>query len=281
MDDMDNSNNSSIVLKLVGLDQNGFSYLITGDTETERWDSINRYFGKYLASDVMAASHHVRQRPQSENAPLGYSDTVLISAGVDIPTVTPMELLYRPINRLPSTYFARLQKVGDAYYAPDQHRLSYPPGAALGPGGEGALTFNDTRQHRCKGDRSLRRQARLYPALLRLLPLLALVALLYWPNVLALRGAVTLAVSCGGLFLMTNICREAGKRLEDKLYQEWGGKPTTQLLRHRDTIIDSVTKRRYHAFLAAKICATFPDAKQEKSDPAKADEVYESGRGGF
>ena len=121
------------------------------------------------------------------------------------------------------------------------------------------------------------RQARLYPALLCLLPLLALVALLYGPNVLALRGAVTLAVSCGGLFLMTNICREAGKRLEDKLYQEWGGKPTTQLLRHRDTIIDSVTKRRYHAFLAAKICATFPDAKQEKSDPAKADEVYESG----
>src|SRR5258706_192203 len=36
MDDMDSSNNSSIVLKLVGLDQNGFSYPITGDTESER-----------------------------------------------------------------------------------------------------------------------------------------------------------------------------------------------------------------------------------------------------
>ena len=58
MDDMDSSNNSSIVLKLVGLDQNGFSYLITGDTESDRWDNINRFFGKYLASDVMAAPHH-------------------------------------------------------------------------------------------------------------------------------------------------------------------------------------------------------------------------------
>ena len=58
MDDMDSSNNSSIVLRLVGLDQNGFSYLITGDTETERWNNINRFFGKYLASEVMAASHH-------------------------------------------------------------------------------------------------------------------------------------------------------------------------------------------------------------------------------
>jgi competence protein ComEC len=84
MDDMDNSNNSSIVLKLVGLDQNGFRYLITGDTETGRWDSINRYFGKYLASDVMAASHHgARTGLNPKTLLLVNPDTVLISAGVD------------------------------------------------------------------------------------------------------------------------------------------------------------------------------------------------------
>lgn len=121
------------------------------------------------------------------------------------------------------------------------------------------------------------RQARLYPALLCLLPMLALIALLYAPNVSALTGVVTLAVSCGGLFLMTNICRELGKRLEDKLFGEWGGKPTTQLLRHRNGVVDSVTKRRYHAFLASKINAAFPDPEQEKADPAKADEAYQSG----
>jgi hypothetical protein len=121
------------------------------------------------------------------------------------------------------------------------------------------------------------RQARLYPALLCLLPLLALIALLYAPNVSALTGVVTLAISCGGLFLMTNICRELGKRLEEKLFNEWGGKPTTQLLRHRDGVVDSVTKRRYHAFLAVRINAAFPDAEQEKADPARADEAYQSG----
>jgi hypothetical protein len=121
------------------------------------------------------------------------------------------------------------------------------------------------------------RQARLYPALLCLLPLLALVALLYAPKVSALTGAATIAVSCGGLFLMTNICREMGKRLEERLFREWGGKPTTQLLRHRDAIIDSVTKRRYHTFLTAKIGEAFPDVEQEKSDPVKADEAYQSG----
>ena len=84
MDDMDSSNNSSIVLKLVGLDQNGFSYLITGDTESERWDNINRYFGKYLASDVMAAPHHgARTGLNAKTLLLVNPNTVLISAGVD------------------------------------------------------------------------------------------------------------------------------------------------------------------------------------------------------
>lgn len=121
------------------------------------------------------------------------------------------------------------------------------------------------------------RQARLYPALLCLLPLFALVTLLYAPNVSALTGVVTLAVSCGGLFLMTNICRELGKRLEERLFNEWGGKPTTQLLRHRNSVVDSITKRRYHSFLATKINTKFPDAEQEKTDPTKADEAYQSG----
>jgi hypothetical protein len=121
------------------------------------------------------------------------------------------------------------------------------------------------------------RQARLYPALLCLLPLMALIALLYGTNASALTGVISIAVSCGGLLLMTNICREMGKRLEDKLYRKWGGKPTTQLLRHRDGIIDSITKRRYHAFLGAKLNFAFPDADFEKNDPAKADEAYQSG----
>jgi hypothetical protein len=121
------------------------------------------------------------------------------------------------------------------------------------------------------------RPARLYPALLALLPLLALVMLLYGPKATALTGAVTVAVSCGGLYLITNFCRESGKRLEEKLYREWGGRPSTQLLRHRDNTIEGVTKRRYHAFLATKINVPFPEKDQEANNPAAADEIYQSG----
>lgn len=84
MADMDSSNNSSIVLKLTGLDQTGFTYLITGDTETGRWDQISKFFGDALKSDVLSAPHHgsiTGVHPQS----LLHIDpnTVLISAGVD------------------------------------------------------------------------------------------------------------------------------------------------------------------------------------------------------
>lgn len=120
------------------------------------------------------------------------------------------------------------------------------------------------------------RPARLYPALLALLPLLVLVMLLYGSKTTALTGAVTVAVSCGALYLTTNLCRELGKRLEDKLFQKWGGKPTTQLLRHRDNRIEGVTKRRYHSFLASKISVAFPDKDQEAKDPPAADEIYQS-----
>ncbi len=71
----------------------------------------------------------------------------------------------------------------------------------------------------------MRELPRLYPALLALLPLLVLITLLYAPKATALSAAFTIAVSCGGLYLMTNLCRELGKRLEPKLYKSWGGKP--------------------------------------------------------
>ena len=83
IEDMDSSNNCSLVLKLTGLGLDGFSYLITGDTETERWDTINRLFGHTLKSDVMAAPHHgSKSGCNPTTVTLVSPNTVLISAGV-------------------------------------------------------------------------------------------------------------------------------------------------------------------------------------------------------
>ena len=83
-DDMDNSNNSGIVLRLEGKGRGGFSYLITGDTENDRWETINKLFGNALRSDVMAAPHHgSKTGVNAETVLLISPNTVLISAGVN------------------------------------------------------------------------------------------------------------------------------------------------------------------------------------------------------
>src|SRR4051812_45725115 len=97
------------------------------------------------------------------------------------------------------------------------------------------------------------RKARVYPALLTLFPVIAMVLLLYGGYETPLTAVLTTGASCGGIYLISNVCREFGKRLEIKLFAAWGGKPSTQMLRHRDRTIDRITKQRYHSFLALKI----------------------------
>jgi competence protein ComEC len=81
---MDCSNNCSIVLKVTGRGPRGFSYLITGDTENERWETISKLFGSALKSHVLAAPHHGSKNGTHPASLLQIAPhTVLISAGVD------------------------------------------------------------------------------------------------------------------------------------------------------------------------------------------------------
>jgi beta-lactamase superfamily II metal-dependent hydrolase len=83
LEDMDSSNNCSIVAKITGTDSSGFRYLVTGDTEAARWETINRLFGSQLEADVMAAAHHGAITGTYPKAVMNVSpNTVLISAGI-------------------------------------------------------------------------------------------------------------------------------------------------------------------------------------------------------
>jgi len=81
--DMNSSNNCSLVCK-VKERSTGATYLITGDTENDRWDSIVRFFGNSISCDVLSAPHHGSKNGITNEAiELISPTTVLISAGVD------------------------------------------------------------------------------------------------------------------------------------------------------------------------------------------------------
>jgi beta-lactamase superfamily II metal-dependent hydrolase len=81
-EDMSSSNNCSLVCKVREVTTNK-TYLVTGDTEIDRWNSIGRIFGSGIKCDVLAAGHHGSKNGVTRAA-LQHANphTVLISAGV-------------------------------------------------------------------------------------------------------------------------------------------------------------------------------------------------------
>ncbi|MDD5751243.1 MAG: hypothetical protein PHS73_01855 [Candidatus Peribacteraceae bacterium] len=121
------------------------------------------------------------------------------------------------------------------------------------------------------------RQARLFPALLVMLPVgLAIVA--WFPQKFIGWGLLLgVATSCGLTALLAQIGRDLGKSKEPKLHEKWNGKPTTQFLRCGDTHIDQFTKARYKEKLRELIpTIVFPGPEEESNAPAAADEIYAS-----
>jgi hypothetical protein len=120
-------------------------------------------------------------------------------------------------------------------------------------------------------------RARLLPALLVALPV-ALAGTAWFPKeIRAWEVLSTIAVFCGLLALLAQVGRDAGKRREPRLFENWGGKPSTVLLRHSDVTINRHTKARYHQRLGDLLPdLEMPTAEEEQSDPKAADEAYDS-----
>ena len=123
------------------------------------------------------------------------------------------------------------------------------------------------------------RKARLYPAMLTLAPIFVLLLCRYGKKVTLGSGIVSLLIFCGALFWVARVARNAGVRVQDRMWTATGGKtPSVKYLRHCDTTtIDPVTRDRYHAVLSSGIGKAFPTASSEAADSASADHLYWSG----
>ena len=118
--------------------------------------------------------------------------------------------------------------------------------------------------------------ARLRPGLLAALPL-AIAVTAFFPEGASwwtpLWGVI---VACGGTYLLADLAREGGKKKEAALFASWSGKPSTQLLRHRNAP-NPVKLAGYHARLhELRPDLVFPSAEEEREKPEHADHVYEA-----
>jgi len=117
--------------------------------------------------------------------------------------------------------------------------------------------------------------ARIAPWFVVLSPLLIVAGII---NSEALNFGTGLVTSLGVVALATilaHLSRGAGKRVEHKLWSDWGGPPTSAFLRHRDCTIDAQTKARYLRLLESMILDwKAPTPLEEARDPSAADRAY-------
>ena len=117
--------------------------------------------------------------------------------------------------------------------------------------------------------------ARIYPVILSILPVVVIGVLfsLQFKDYYQTLGG--LGISAVLFYLFSQIGRDRGKKLEQDLWNNWGGAPTTQLFRFSNDKIDQITKNRYHAIMNSKVNAQLiPTEQLEAQAPDKCDEVY-------
>jgi hypothetical protein len=120
-------------------------------------------------------------------------------------------------------------------------------------------------------------KARFYPVIILFSPIIVIgifysfqfQSIIVLLSSLGILGALT--------YLFSQLGRDKGYNKQAQLWNSWGGPPTIQILRFRDTRIDQHTKKRYHEKLQA-ICPvdSIPDKSSEESNPEIVDEVYQT-----
>jgi hypothetical protein len=120
------------------------------------------------------------------------------------------------------------------------------------------------------------RRARLYPAFIATLPVFF--ALLAWFPGAAWdpKTLYSLLAGSGVLLLVAQLTRYLGKRQERALFDSWGGPPSSARLRFRGAKNRALVER-YHSKLSQIMPdIRLPSDKEEREDPGRADEVYET-----
>ena len=119
--------------------------------------------------------------------------------------------------------------------------------------------------------------ARVKPVFVLFFPLLVSIMVWFPETRDSYKTIISLLATFGILTFFSNIFASIGRKKEPSVFKKIGGNPAALLLRHSNTTIDSITKKRYHTFLEKKMSVSFPSSLEESNDINLADSVYDSG----
>ena len=121
-------------------------------------------------------------------------------------------------------------------------------------------------------------KARLWPAFLILLPVI--VTIEAWvPAVSDFAGGIpAVRTACAVLaFLLAHIARYLGRQAQSRLFDKWGGIPTSRWMLRSDSNLDDMTKDRYRTYLEEHIDGwEAPSQADEETDREGAMATYGS-----
>ena len=120
-------------------------------------------------------------------------------------------------------------------------------------------------------------KARVYPSVITLLPII-IVGLYFsidYQNIYSLIGGLGLTTIL--TFVLGQLGRDKGKKSEKRLWNEWGGAPSTQILRFSDKSLTKYLKKDIHTKMADSTGIGSENMKSlERKNPEKADNIYET-----
>ena len=118
-------------------------------------------------------------------------------------------------------------------------------------------------------------RARSLPVYITVMPvILVMAAILPRGLDLPLAGAAVV-VFAPLSYLVSQLGADFGKRLEKRLWEKWGGPPTTRFLRHDNQEFNPVTRQHIHQRLS-RFDLHIPSLEEQEHDPSLADAHWQA-----
>ena len=119
------------------------------------------------------------------------------------------------------------------------------------------------------------RFARFLPVVIVASPIAVAVTVVTGVEVNAWLVLIPVPVITGLCVLFASLAANSGKRIEQRLWEDWDGPPTTRYLRHRSREFNPYARTRLHEQMRS-MGFSVPTPEDEKADPDSADDQYEA-----